>query len=74
MAHVARPKRPHDGDASTPGDHKRPKLLDLPMDQAKKSAVDGLVQTFRKKGEFDNVRNSVRGQFESGVSGSPQPF
>lgn len=67
MAEVGR-KRSLDGDDSAPFSRKKMKLSDLPLTQAQRSAIDNLVQKFRKKGEYDAIRSLVRSQYESGVS------
>jgi hypothetical protein len=53
---------------STSSVRKKIKTRELPTTQAQNAAIDNLVQTFRKKGEFDAIRSVVRSQFESGVS------
>lgn len=68
MGDVAQAKRLPDGEPAAHREYKKPKLSELPLDQAKRSAIDGLVHNFRKKGEFDNVRTTLRAQFESSVS------
>lgn len=68
MAGFAHLKRPPDDKDSAPHEHQKPKLSELPIDQAKRSAIDGLAHNFRKKGEYDNIRNTVRAQFEASVS------
>ena len=65
MADVSR-KRGLDGDYATRA-HKKPKTSELPLEQSKRAAIDHLVHTFRKKGEFDSIRNAVRAQFEASV-------
>ena len=59
-------------DAAPP--RKRLKLSDLPLTQAKRSAIDGLLHTFKKKGEFDTLRKRTYAQFEEGVSLVSQIF
>ncbi|KAK7192037.1 hypothetical protein PSPO01_01609 [Paraphaeosphaeria sporulosa] len=63
MADVSR-KRALDGDAAH-RPYKKPKTSELPLEQSKRAAIDQLVHTFRKKGEFDSIRNAVRAQFEA---------
>jgi len=43
------------------------KLSDLPLTSAQRSAIDSLLHTFKKKGEFDVIRKRVYSQFEEGV-------
>jgi hypothetical protein len=47
------------------------KPQDLPLSQSKRSTIDGLVHTFKKKGEFDTMRKQVYAQFDSSVSPPP---
>jgi len=47
---------------------KKLKLNDLPVSSAKKTAIDGLLLTFKKNGEFDKFRKAIFSQFESSVS------
>jgi hypothetical protein len=47
---------------------KKLKLSDLPLTQAKRTAIDGLLHTFKKKGEFDSIRKKAFAQFNEGVS------
>lgn len=46
---------------------KRLKTSDLPLSQAKRSAIDGLVHQFKKKGDFDNLRKKAYAQFNQDV-------
>jgi hypothetical protein len=46
---------------------KKLKLNDLPITNAKKTAIDGLLLTFKKSGEFDKMRKGIFAQFESSV-------
>lgn len=46
---------------------KKLKLSDLPVSAAKRSAIDGLLLTFKKSGEFDKFRKGIFGQFDSSV-------
>jgi hypothetical protein len=66
MAEVDK-KRALDGDKQAPP-RKKLRLSDLPISQAKRSAIDNLVHTFRKKGEYDAMRKTIFTQFESDVS------
>ncbi len=47
---------------------KRLRLSDLPLTQVQRSAIDGLLHTFKKKGEFDVLRKKAYAQFDQGVS------
>lgn len=42
---------------------------ELPLSQAKRSAIDSLVHMFRKKGAYDDIRRDLMKQYVSGVSG-----
>ncbi|KAH0547586.1 hypothetical protein FGG08_000311 [Glutinoglossum americanum] len=42
---------------------KKFKTSDLPLPAATRSAIDGLVHTFKKKGEFDKLRKHLWGKF-----------
>lgn len=46
---------------------KKLRIADLPIDGNKRSVIDNLLLTFKKKGEFDVLRKSIYAQFESGV-------
>ena len=46
---------------------KKLKLNDLPISSAKKQAIDGLLVSFKKSGEFDRFRKGIFGQFETSV-------
>ena len=50
---------------------KKIKLSDLPITPAQRSVIDGLVHTFKKKGEFDTLRKSVYAEFAQGVRQFP---
>lgn len=65
MAEVSR-KRAIDGE---PSQHARKKLRpsELPLSQAKRSAIDNLVHTFRKKGHYDSIRKELLAQYEASV-------
>lgn len=62
-------KRKYDGNPGDghPPDRKQLRLADLPISPAKREALDGLVNTFKKQGEFDVIRKHVYRQFESSV-------
>lgn len=57
---------PREEDAQPP--RKKFRVTDLPINQAKRSAIDALQHTFKKKGEFDSIRKKVYAQFCEGVS------
>jgi len=57
-------KRPLAGDALLP--RKKFKASELPVTQQQRSAVDGLLHSFKKGGQFDVIRKSAFAQFESG--------
>ena len=59
-------KRPHPEEDGTA--RKRFKTSELPLSVTTRSAIDGLVVTFQKKGEFDRLRKQVWAKFESSVS------
>jgi len=46
---------------------KKPKVSELPLSSAKRASIDGLLHTFKKKGEFDALRKRTWAQFEEGV-------
>jgi len=46
---------------------KKFKTSDLPLPTATRSAIDGLVHTFKKKGEFDKLRKHLWGKFAESV-------
>jgi hypothetical protein len=41
---------------------------ELPLSQVKRSAIDNLVHTFRKKGHYDSIRKELLAQYEASVS------
>jgi hypothetical protein len=43
------------------------KLADLPITSAQRNAIDGLVHTFKRKGEFDKLRKSIYAEFTQSV-------
>ena len=71
MAEVTR-KRPLDGDGSQQM-RKKLRPSELPLLQAKRSAMDNLVHTFRKKGHYDSIRKELLAQYEASVSTSALP-
>jgi hypothetical protein len=64
MAETSRKRVSLDGADSAPGVRKKIKIRELPTTPAQNAAIDALVQTFRKKGEFDAIRSAARSQFE----------
>jgi len=65
MAEVSR-KRPPEVDA--PGNmRKKLRPSELPLSQSKRSAIDNLVHTFRKKGHYDSIRKELLAQYEASV-------
>jgi hypothetical protein len=43
------------------------KVSELPITSAQRQAVDGLLHTFKKNGEFDKLRKGVYNQFAQSV-------
>lgn len=69
MAEVSR-KRPLDSDG--PGNmRKKLRPSELPLSQSKRSAIDNLVHTFRKKGHYDSIRKELLAQYEASVCTLP---
>jgi len=60
-------KRALDSDAPT-AIRKKLRPSELPLSQAKRSAIDHLTHTFRKKGHYDTIRKDLMAQYTSGVS------
>jgi len=67
MAEVGR-KASLDSDPHARPPRKKLNPSDLPISQVKRSAIDGLVNSFKKKGEFDAMRRQLFAQFEAHVS------
>ena len=65
MAEVSR-KRALDGDGAA-SMRKKLRPSELPLSQAKRSAIDSLVHMFRKKGAYDDIRKELLKQYTSGV-------
>ena len=65
MADVTR-KRALDGDGPATV-RKKLRPSELPLSQAKRSAIDSLVHTFRKKGQYDSIRKELMNQYSAGV-------
>ncbi|KAK7612154.1 complex proteins associated with Set1p component shg1-domain-containing protein [Phyllosticta paracitricarpa] len=67
--HTMDVRKRHVGDdpAIDPVDvRKRLKTSDLPLTQNKRSAIESILHTFKKKGEFDVLRKKAFTQFENG--------
>ncbi|KAK4692162.1 hypothetical protein P7C71_g4989, partial [Lecanoromycetidae sp. Uapishka_2] len=54
----------HQLEESTLPPRKRFKTTELPLNSAQRSSIDGLLHTFKKKGEYDALRKQVWSQFE----------
>ena len=50
--------------------HIRPevKLVHLPLSQDQRTVVDDLLNTFKKKGEYDLLRKAVYAKYDASVS------
>ena len=46
---------------------KKFKASDLPLTSATRSAIEGLAHSFKKKGDYDEIRKQVWKQFEESV-------
>lgn len=68
MADVTR-KRALDADGPVNA-RKKLRPSELPLSQAKRSAIDSLVHTFRKKGQYDTIRKELMAQYVAGVGAS----
>lgn len=44
------------------------KVSELPLEAAQRSAIDGLVHTVKKRGEFDTLRKKVWAEYAESVS------
>lgn len=47
---------------------KPPRVSDLPLSSSKRASIDSLLHTFKKKGQFDELRKNTFAQFDHGVS------
>jgi hypothetical protein len=65
MAEVSR-KRALDGEGAQQM-RKKLRPSELPLSQSKRSAIDNLVHTFRKKGHYDSIRKELLAQYEASV-------
>ena len=66
---VAVSKRPLEEDHHIPPP-KRFKATELPLSPSQRSVIDGLLHTFKKKGEFDTLRKKVWNQYSESVRAS----
>lgn len=46
----------------------RMKASDLPLSSAVRNSIDGIVHTFKKQGNYDEIRKQVMQSFTDGVS------
>jgi hypothetical protein len=46
---------------------KPPRVSDLPLSSSKRASIDSLLHTFKKKGQFDELRKNTFAQFDHGV-------
>jgi len=46
----------------------RLKASDLPLSSAVRNSIDGMVHTFKKQGNYDEIRKLVMQSFTDGVS------
>ena len=44
------------------------KISDLPIHSTQRNAIDGLLHSYKKKGEFDKLRKEIYNQFAQSVS------
>jgi COMPASS (Complex protein associated with Set1p) component shg1 len=72
----SRPLRPQLNGLVKEEDFVRPpiKLSDLPITSTQRSAIDGLMNEFKKKGEFDRIRKSVFAEFNNSVCATLSDF
>ena len=49
---------------------KRFKATELPLSPSQRSVIDGILHTFKKKGEFDALRKQVWNQYSESVGSS----
>ena len=47
---------------------KKVKISDLPINATQRNAIDGLLHSYKKKGEFDKLRKEIYNQFAQSVS------
>lgn len=65
-AEVALGVSPGEDEAFQP--RKRFKTSELPLNVTQRSAIDGILHTFKKKGEYDVLRRKVWSQYLESVS------
>lgn len=46
---------------------KKFKTSELPLSAAQRAAIDNLLYSFKKRGDFDNVRKTIWAEFNDGV-------
>lgn len=68
-AEAANGKRPSEEGALMP--RKRYKAYELPLSPSQRSAIDGILHTFKKKGEFDTLRKQVWDEYSESVGANP---
>jgi hypothetical protein len=70
MASIGRAKRQTNGKLPEEADfvYKRPKISELPITSSQRSQIDGLIDTFKRVGEFDKLRKQIYAQFMDSVS------
>ncbi len=61
----AAPSKPNSDDG--PFVRSSVKLMDLPLASAQRNAIDALVLSFKRKGEFDKLRKSIYAEFTQSV-------
>lgn len=59
---------PIDPSAAVPVVPRSFKASELPLSSAVRSAIEGLVHTFKKKGGYDTIRKQAWEKFEASVS------
>lgn len=72
MASVDARKRSLDGDIEAAAEptmtRKKLKISDLPLTQNKRAAIEAILHTFKKRGEFDTLRKEAFRAFDQSVS------
>ena len=63
---LASGSRPFEADVDAPPIRFKPS--ELPLSQSQRSVIDGILHTFKKKGEFDALRKQVWDQYSESVS------
>ena len=54
-----------DGDDFELPPRKKPKISDLPLSSTHRASIDGMLHTFKKKGEFDALRKKAFQQYNN---------